>query len=155
MSVERAKADWRKTQQDVVRLEGALQTARARAAKLAAFLEVAGEYGLVDGAGGEGAVMPPAPARVRRDADGGKRGAALRVVLPLLAQDRWVPTRHLVDALTAAGIVLADDVGRSVANLSSYLSREPSVTGQRGKGWRLVDTNTSASEPAPPENVFG
>jgi len=166
MGLDRVAADLERAQAEVKRLEGQLEAARGRVAKLAAFMDVAREYGVLAAdqavpSGPQGVDRPegatPPPMKPPRET-GGRKGLVVRTAVEVLrAAGHPLSASHIVEELGRRGVIVSNKPDRAVADLSSYLSssREQGLRGKRGVGWALAEwgddpfASTLGAEEAP------
>lgn len=141
VSIDRARIDFQKAQQEVVRLKVILHHAEAHVVKLGHYIELAALYELTD------------------DADPDSKpqsGSSLVMGSIQIITERGVrqPTRLLVEELERRGYSIGGQ--NKVTNLSGTLSRSPELTASRTEGWGLKvwesRTTGPAAETEPPEN---
>ncbi|WP_132092870.1 HTH domain-containing protein [Caulobacter sp. BK020] len=125
MPTSKAEADLARAQAEIRRLEGQLQDARARAVKIAHYIEMAKLY--ESGAS-------PLPETKR--GSGGRAVAAAQMAVEVLREERRpLHTRELLEALGKRGLVF--DSQNPITNLSSALSRSDELIADRSTGWKL------------------
>lgn len=123
MQIDRARADLAKAEGDVKRLQAQLEDARARATKLAHFIEMAELYDRG---------VEPSTSR----GTGGRSAEAARLAVEILKErGRPLHTRELLTELEQRGLVIHS--ANPVTNLSASLSRSPELKANRSHGWSL------------------
>lgn len=124
MQIDRARADLAKAEGDVKRLQAQLEDAKARATKLAHFIEMAELYDRG---------IEPSTSR----GTGGRSAEAARLAVEILKErGRPLHTRELLMELEQRGIVIHS--ANPVTNLSASLSRSPELKASRSHGWSLA-----------------